>query len=243
MAAAKTERLVVTVGMIGATMATGLCWTELITQAVTHFDNFEANGFIPWTSGLNCFLGGIVVLCVQAVFSYRLIRKAEWKDMQDMNVHVTPFLYTEYGVFLTRMTAFTDIVICVGTLYSLTRMGRAALPQTASRLKKLSYYAIESMVLPTICAALAIILKATRPEGSEHWIFLYLQNKISLIVLLQVLLSREQLTTEAGISIPSSFASSAIRGKPHQFNQATSLTESQLATDSSSALELGLAKA
>jgi hypothetical protein len=74
MAAAKTERLVVTVGITGATMATGLCWTELITQAVTHFDNFEANGFIPWTSGLNCFLGGIVVLCVQAVFSYRLIR-------------------------------------------------------------------------------------------------------------------------------------------------------------------------
>jgi hypothetical protein len=33
------------------------------------------------------------------------------------------------SVFLTRMTAFTDIVICVGTLYSLTRMGRAALPQ------------------------------------------------------------------------------------------------------------------
>lgn len=74
MTAAKTERVVVTVGLIGATMATGLCMTELIKQAVIHYDNFETMGFVAWTSGTNCFLGGIVVLCVQAVFGYRLIR-------------------------------------------------------------------------------------------------------------------------------------------------------------------------
>lgn len=55
--------------------------------------------------------------------------------------------------------------------------------------------------------------------------------------------SREQLTAEAGISIPSSFSSSAVQGKSQGFEQTHSLSESQLATDSSSALELGIAKA
>lgn len=56
--------------------------------------------------------------------------------------------------------------LCVDT--HSTSPGLYLFPRTASRLKKLSYYAIESMVLPTICAALAIILKATRPEGVSH---------------------------------------------------------------------------
>ncbi|KAJ9098225.1 hypothetical protein QFC21_004554 [Naganishia friedmannii] len=239
MGATKTERVVVTVAMIGATMATGLCMTELITQAVLHYDDFEAMGFIAWTSGLNCFSGGIVLhpgnRLVAGVISLLIVStillhtpwtqylfKAEWKDMQDMNVHVTPFLYTEYG-----MTAFTDTVICIGTLYSLSRMGRAALPQKHGP----AYY-----------------LRGPRNHSNSHQarrrrtLGLPLPSKQDQFD--RSFASFAQLTVEAGISIPSSFSSSAIRDKSHGgFKQTTSVGESHFATDSSSVLELGIVKA
>ena len=68
------ERLAVSTGFVGTVMGTALVTYDMCQQTVSYYSGFQNMGFYPWMAGANCQLGGIVTLCTQAIFAFRLIR-------------------------------------------------------------------------------------------------------------------------------------------------------------------------
>ncbi|KAI5452939.1 hypothetical protein NCC49_006475 [Naganishia albida] len=156
--ASRWERLIVSVGLLGTILGTALVNHDMYQQTVVYYAGFENMAFHSWMAGANCLVGGVVTLCTEAVFAFRLIR-------------------LHHG---NTLIAIPLVVLVIGTF--------ASHFPTATKLRLLAYYAIESMALPTTCAVVAIILKIVRPQTSEHLIFLYWQKFVSMTVLLLVLL-------------------------------------------------------
>lgn len=55
-------------------MGTALVTYDMYQQTVSFYSGFQNMGFYPWMAGANCQIGGIVTLCTQAIFAFRLIR-------------------------------------------------------------------------------------------------------------------------------------------------------------------------
>jgi hypothetical protein len=60
--------------LIAAAIGAGLVGYDYYHQNVVYFSGFENMPFYSWMSGLNCLVGGVVVLCTQTIFAFRLIR-------------------------------------------------------------------------------------------------------------------------------------------------------------------------
>lgn len=66
--------MTVTTGLIAAAIGAALIGYFYYQQTVVYYSGLEKMAMYPWMSALNCLMGGIVVLCTQSVFGFRLIR-------------------------------------------------------------------------------------------------------------------------------------------------------------------------
>jgi hypothetical protein len=73
------ERLTVTTGLIAAAIGAALVGYDYHQQTVVYYVGFENMPWYSWMSGLNCLMGGVVVLCTQTIFAFRLIRVSTFR--------------------------------------------------------------------------------------------------------------------------------------------------------------------
>lgn len=61
-------------GLIAAAIGAAMVGYNYYEQTVVYYTGFENMPWYSWMSGLNCLMGGVVVLCTQTIFAFRLIR-------------------------------------------------------------------------------------------------------------------------------------------------------------------------
>jgi len=191
-----------------------LCTTAIYWYLVRNFNNPGELAFNHWTINLQTDCNGVIGLIVELFFAQRV-----WKVSKNMYltgiICVLAFLHCGLGIYFTVQSfilkefmkyseltwvtsvglggaAAADILIAVSLVYFLGK-NRTGFEATDSLITTLMLYAINTGLLTSICASLAVICFAIMPTNFIWLSFFWCLGKLYVNSILASLNSRMQL--------------------------------------------------